>query len=234
MSTPQTTSAVTVTNEPTIREDFDAFVKLDTQSRVFGVKASAALILSGVEGIRLREKYHCRPGGDRMSDHSRTRALMVGTWPEICRKYAGISHDTMDRRIKLAEGAAQHLAILREVLIGEADPRQLPARKQQALESGLRVLTDGKTQRQLMWDFGLLPAAKPKGGARGGVGRKQNAEEQAQGAEDTLTTYRGYIQTMLDDERNFLMAKLASINDLEALRLALGRKIEQLKKDRKL
>jgi hypothetical protein len=39
---------------------------------------------------------------------------------------------------------------------------------------------------------------------------------------------------MLDDNMNFLMVKLASINELEALRLALGRKIDQLKKDRKL
>jgi hypothetical protein len=154
------------TESPTVElaEDWQAFCTLDTQSKVFGVKASAALILSGAELERLHAKYAIGPGGD----HSRTRAGML--WPEMAEKYGRISEDTATRRRKLALAATAYLPLLQEVLAGEADPRQLSATKKLALEKGLQALTTGKTQRQLMWEFGLGP--KPKGR----VGFRPNAE----------------------------------------------------------
>jgi hypothetical protein len=153
--------AVAVVNEPTIAEEFDAFVKLDTQAKVLATKGSAALILSGAELDRLKKKYDVHAGGD---PHSRTRAGMA-KWSDLVKQYGGISDDTANRRIKMAEAAADHLPILREVLAGEADFRLLSDVKKAALEKGLKVLTDGKSQRQLMWDFGLTPEKKLKGGA---------------------------------------------------------------------
>ena len=147
----------------TITRDFDAFIKLDTQSKVFATKASAALILSGVELKRLHEIYGVRAGNP---SNSRTRAVIGSTWPQIVKQYGGISPDTANRRIRLAEGAAKELPILREVLDGDIDFRLLSPAKKEALERGLHVLTDGRNQRQLMWDFGLVPEAKLRGGDR--------------------------------------------------------------------
>jgi len=145
-------------SEPSVAQDWQEFCTLDTQCKVFGVKASAALILSGAELERLHAKYAIGPGGD----HSRTRAGML--WPEMAEKYGRISEDTATRRRKLALAAAAHLPVLQEVLAGEADPRQLCSSKKLALEKGLQALTTGKTQRQLMWDFGLGPKPKPRAG----------------------------------------------------------------------
>jgi hypothetical protein len=150
--------AVEVVTEPTIKEDFDAFRKLDTQAKVFATKASAALILTGVEGTRLKQAYDIHRGGDQTD----TRARLL--WPHLCERYAGISAKTVDRRIALATAAATDIPILREVLNGDADFRSLADDKKQQLDRALRVLTDGKSQRQLMWDFGLARESKLKGG----------------------------------------------------------------------
>jgi hypothetical protein len=155
-------SSPTVASDASIALDWQAFCTLDTQSKVFGVKASAALILSGVELARLHENYAISAGNPNF----RTRAGIGETWPEIVKQNGGISDDTAARRIKLAEAAAAQLPILREVLSGEADPRLLSDAKKEALNKGLRVLTDGKTQRQLMWDLGLGPKPKPQAGFR--------------------------------------------------------------------
>lgn len=151
---------IEVTTEPTIAEDFDAFRKLDTQSKAFATKASAALILSGAELARLHGVYGVHRGGDQ----TRTRAGLL--WRDLVQEYGGINEDTAMRRIKLAEAASEQLPILREVLAGDVDFRSLPAAKKDALERGLKCLTEGKSQRQLMWDFGLTPEPKLKGGER--------------------------------------------------------------------
>ncbi len=152
-----TESGLEVASNPSIAQDWQEFCTLDTQAKVFGVKASAALILSGAELERLHAKYAIQRGGDQ----SRTRAGLL--WPEMVERYGRISEDTATRRRKLALAAAGQLPVLREVLAGESDPRELSPSKKLALEKGLLALTEGKTQRQLMWDFGL--AAKPKGRA---------------------------------------------------------------------
>jgi hypothetical protein len=138
-------------------EDWQQFCVLDTQSKVFGVKASAALILSGAELERLHAKYAILRGGDQ----TRTRAGLL--WTDMLEQYGRISEDTAMRRRKLALAAAEHLPVLQEVLAGEADPRLLCPTKKLALEKGLQALTAGKTQRQLMWDFGLGPMPRKPG-----------------------------------------------------------------------
>jgi hypothetical protein len=93
----------------------------------------------------------------------------------------------------------------------------------------------GRNATEFMRDIKLMREPTPAGGDRdgGGKNRPPNAEEQAAAADEALrVTYSGWLQTMIDDRDQFILARISTVNDLEELRMALGRKIAAIKKER--
>jgi hypothetical protein len=196
------------TIEPTIAEDFQHFIELDTKLKILSVKAGAAMILSGAELLRLHKKYGVSAG---RPDNSRTRAEIK--WPELVEQYGGISEDTASRRMKTAEACAEKLPLFRDVL---------------------GALTDGKSQRQLMWDFGLT-TPKLRGGDRGNHSNRHvpTAEEQREGAEYVINKWATDISEIARDEFNLNLASRPTLETLAQACLTLRQKIDRIKEQRK-
>ncbi len=132
--------------------------------------------------------------------------------------------------------------------VGNLKPLQLKKKfskvEQEEILKAIPQIMDGQGMVEFMRSCKLLNEPKPIGGDTRQTlpdgshppapPRKPNAQEQAQAADETVRViYGGYLKTLIEDRENFILCKLSAINELEDLRLALGRKIEAVKKERK-
>lgn len=135
-------------------------------------------VMLGFELVSLRKSLGVQPGGDRKSDSYRGNLLPRGdTWETILTRETGLSQSTAYRFMQMADAAKPRLK--RIPALRNWDPVSTPialldAPQAKALETGVKKLTDGLTQREFGEQFGLWK--KPQGSAaRGGNLKDPNA-----------------------------------------------------------
>lgn len=145
----------------TIAPRWAAARSLVDELRALGRRAGHVTLLLGAELLRLRDALGIQRGGNR---RSKTQNASL-KWKETCAAETGLSYDTCERAMKLAQAARREVPELLEWSESGAAFESLPAARQESLLAGLRQVADGKTMAQMWFEFGLCrngPTAPPK------------------------------------------------------------------------
>jgi hypothetical protein len=130
-----------------------------------GHRANLVSILLGDELNRLKKQLGRGHGGARKSS-SQTANLLP--WEDLVKAQTGLSYDTCQRCMKLAEAAKSKIKILGAEDVIKTPFSALPEARQKEVAKAIQRVVDGQTMTQLMFDFGVLkPRAKnhpPAGG----------------------------------------------------------------------
>ena len=172
-------------------------------------------VMVGFELIELHKK-HGVTHGDNQHD-GRTSHDGKSTWDEILQSETGMSTSTAYRFMDMAKAAAPRLKKLPE--LRQFDPLAKPlalltAPQKEALTTGVRKLTDGKTQKEFGEQLGLWKKPPGNPDATGGEARKLTTAEQSDKARDKALKDSGRMGLAIKESNaNFFL--LTDTNDLE-------------------
>jgi hypothetical protein len=130
-------------------------------------------VMLGFELMALRKTHGIEPGGDRKSASFKANSHdgNLIAWEDVLVRETGLAQSTAYRFMDMAKAAAprlKKLAALKDFVPGAQPIAALPAPQQEALETAVKKLTDGHTQKEFGESLGLWK--KPQGS--GATGRK--------------------------------------------------------------
>lgn len=133
-----------------------------------GRRVNHISILLGAELLRVKTVLNIGRGGDRKSKPQNAGLK----WEEIVKQQTGLSADTCDRLMKLAEAGKRFIPVLTDPDVVEKPFSDLPEDRQKAIRQAIAKVSDGSTMQQLMLDFGVVKAKKPNLPPKGGKSAK--------------------------------------------------------------
>lgn len=139
----------------------DALVYYAEQARRAAVVGIAYQVLAGMAAKQAKKQLGVAKG--TRSDLANDERL-AGGWEAFCKKLLGVSADTVNRWMAIAELVANKLGKL-EWLTPEAleSFAHLSADQFAALHKSIKGVVDGKTQQQLLLEWGALAGGAHKG-----------------------------------------------------------------------
>lgn len=182
----KTTLATTAPVEQALSEaaspEFDYARKLQTNVRLHLMAASGFMVLMGIELKRLKKNLGETRG-------RKTRNASGISWGDLVKQELGFTDDTATKYIAMAEGSKQRVSILQELeqKLLAAPLTDLTAQEQEQVFTAVKNITDGKTAKELMQEYGI---ARQDAGAnldkdrnKGGNSTRsvETPEQQAQG-----------------------------------------------------
>ena len=146
----------------------DAVVYYAEQARRAAVVGIAYQVLAGMAATQLKKALGVTKG--TRSDLANDERLAAG-WEPFCKKTLGVSADTVSRWMALAALVAAKLGKL-EWLTPEALEQfaHLSADQFAALHKSIKGVVDGKTQQQLLLEWGALAGGAHRGTTPSGDG----------------------------------------------------------------
>lgn len=146
----------------------DALVYYAEQARRAAVVGIAYQVLAGMAAKQAKKQLGVAKG--TRSDLANDERL-AGGWEAFCKKLLGVSADTVNRWMAIAELVATKLGKL-EWLTPEAleSFAHLSADQFAALHKSIKGVVDGKTQQQLLLEWGALAGGAHKGTSPTGNG----------------------------------------------------------------
>jgi hypothetical protein len=177
-TTPQ---GITIKGEP--MKAFDTARKHVANILELGRRAAHTSLLLGHELNRLKVEAGAKHGGDRKSS-SQTANLIP--WDELVEAQTGLSYDTCQRCMKLAEAAKKHIPLLTAEDVLNKPFSALPEQRQKQVIKTLEKAADGRSMSQMMLDFGAWKEKKAKAPPAGGKSAKNDFKGGAHNRGDDL------------------------------------------------
>lgn len=178
-------------DKPAKLKEFDTARKHVETIRELGRRASHTSILLGHELLRLKAELGERRGGNRKGKHQSTQNANFDRWDDLVEAQTGLSYDTCQRCMTLAQAAKKHLPLLTAKDVIEKPFSALPAARQTEVLKTLEKVADGQSMNQLMHAFG---AWKDKKAPAPPKATKQSAKKRAENANDEV------LQALLTSE----------------------------------
>lgn len=170
--------------------------------RELGRRANHVSILLGAELNRLKKELGVQRGGDR----AKPQNAALPPWKDIVEAQTGLSIDTCDRLMKLAEAGKKHIPVLTAADVVEKPFAALPEARQVEVKKAIAKVADAGTMHQLMLDFGVIPPPKkvnlpPPGGKSPKNDFKGGADTRAKAtAEGGATAKIEHLRELARDE----------------------------------
>lgn len=131
-----------------------------------GRRANHLSVLLGHELNRVKKELGERRGGNRSKQS--TQPANFAPWEQMVVKETGLSYDTCNRCMKLAEAGKKFIPLLGAEDVISTPFLQLPEARQKEVTKAIQKVVDLQTMTQLMLDFGVAKPKKsnmpPKGG----------------------------------------------------------------------
>jgi hypothetical protein len=192
-----------------LSKDFDHARKCLAAAKGYVQQGAGFMLLAGVELRRLKKLHGVKRGGDRKSDQTRRGSGLIG-WNEICERELGITDDTANKYILMAESAKERVKVLKDLeekLLSTPFMRLTEAERAKVTKS-VSKLCDGQTGKEVMQALGIAKAdpgsnlGKDRNKGGNSTASKLTPEEEAQ------EHFRPAICTLmglrLDDPRGWL------------------------------
>lgn len=143
-------------------------------------------VMAGFELLALKKVHGIKVGGDQKSGSNCNDCNSI-SWEEILHRETGMAQRTSYYFMQMAKAAAprlKKLPILNDFDPGAQPLSQLPAPQKEALETAVKKLTDGQTQKEFGESLGLwkVPQGSGATGRKPGEGgrKKLSLAEQAE------------------------------------------------------
>lgn len=212
---------VEVMTESTVTEDFAQARQFKEMARLSACQATAFVVLTGFELIRLHKTHGVRRGGDHTSEQSRSRSVLL--WGDIVKRELGVTTDTASNWMKMAAECEKRLPQLADIkLLLDTPLKDLPELKRVRITDGVKSLTDGASAKQLMLDWGITrPPQKQKYTAPRKLSPEEQIEEENEAArmlkDDLIHNLRCFQQIdprahLSEDERKELLGVCIDFN----------------------
>jgi hypothetical protein len=183
--------------QPALMKEFSAARQHVENIREAGRRASHESILLGHELNRLKLELKVGRGGDRKSNPQ--SAGLIG-WEELLEQQTGLSADTCNRCMQLAQGAKKHIPILTAGDVLKTPFNALPEARQAEVSKALEKAADGRSMTQMMFDFGVWKEKKlnhpPKPTKASAAKRNANKNDETLQAAELMALTEEHIETL--------------------------------------
>lgn len=199
-------------------KEFDTARRHVESIRELGRRAAHTSILLGHELLRLKAELGIKRGGDMKSGSKPQTAVLI-PWQQLVEQQTGLSIDTCDRCMQLAQAAKKHIPLLTANDVMKTPFSALPQARQTEVIRTLEKAADGQSMTQLMFQFGAWKekkkAAPPKATKETAKKRTNNAADEALQVENLRTA----AKEMVDNLGTYLAAfgECKQVLDLDEL-----------------
>jgi len=181
LTTITTPQGITIKGEPI--KAFDTARKHVANIIEHGRRATHESILLGHELLRLKGELGIKAG--RPSEKLPQSAVII-PWADMVEGQTGLSIDTCDRCMKLAEACKKNIPILTQADVLNKPFTALPEARQKEVVKALEKAADGRSMSQMMLDFGAWKEKKAKAPPAGGKSAKNDFKGGAHNRGDDL------------------------------------------------